>query len=667
MQKTNKYFSFAFFKDTLGRMFIPMLIASIVMVLSSLSTAAQYMLSLILSSGMSSGYIVTLTFFDINPMASNFATLFMPIVTVYAYSFLTKRGESDFYEAIPVTRLAMLVSGALALISVSAVILVVSTVVPLIILIPCYGKIITVSLGRVIISLLATVLASVLAVFASIVAISVTGKISNAIATSFVLLCAPRLIMGIINLILEFLNLSLVTGHIIPFFNNEYNLFTAIIVNNIDAVTNPWAYPYSIVLAAFYFALAVLLFTRRKSEFATHPYANQFSEQMTKIVACTILVLCGILFFAIDIYLIFLTVIMCLIAVGGYFISSVVAARKEKNFRQSMIAFPIFIAVNALIVIFIVAAHFILASYSPTKDEITSASVVVGDTSGNYYYDEYVDLRSEDIEITDKTVHEIVATALERGIDLDSYMYNMVTMKIKTGNKTAYRYLYLTDDEFAEINMARSMDDDYEKLWMEVSEGAENVSIYNNGIEIAGDDAMAILTAMENEINSIGFANWYSYFMYETPVAYIEYTVYYAGSELHITLPIPESLTETVSLYEQTYNRLRLDAYNQMKEALYNAVNDSDGLEVYFYYFSKEYYYTIETDICKSNPDSQQIVDTLISMISLEDTGDYENTIEINYYSNGLSYEYYYGSYSVADNVTESQVIEFFETYGYSY
>ncbi len=669
MKKISNYFSYSFYKDTLVRVRIPMIIGICLMTLNSVSSAMTLLLSYLLSSSSAIDYAIAVEFFDINSSASVFVTVFMPIVTVIAYSFLTKRCDSDFYESLPVTRRAMLISGALALISSSVVILLVSTAVPLLILIPCYGKTVTLSFGRVLLSLLACILGSILAVLAALVAVSVTGKISDAIVVSFMLLCAPRLIMGMINFTLELLNPMLVSNHVIPFFNNEYNLFTVLIMDNHAALYSVWPYLYSIVLAAVYFAAAFYLFKIRKSEYATHSFANKYVHHITKITFCTVFVLLGVLILAIDRYMIIISVFLFLLAIGLYFISSVLEARKEKNFISSLKAFPIFILTNAILIVFIVISNLILSSYSPTKDEINSTSVVVSDDRYYYYYDGYVDLRSENIEITDETVRDIVAKALERGADVDTvYLYNQITMKINTKSGTAYRNLYLTDDEYAEINIARSLDDDYEKLWMDISTGAENVSISGgDGITISGDAANSILSTMQSEINEVGFANWYSYYMYEQPVTYISYMVYRNGKTLYVDISIPQSLTETVEKFKEEYAKAKNEAHNHLKDTLYGAITDSDGVEIYLYYWAEKDYYTIDAVISDSNADSQKIVDEFLSLVSL-DMPDYDDhTITVNCYSNDLSTEDIYIVYTLKEGVTESQVVEFFKTYGYSY
>lgn len=669
MKKISNYFSYSFYKDTLLRVRIPMIIGICLMTLSSVSSAMTLLLSYLLSGSSAIDYAIAVEFFDINSSASAFVTVFMPVVTVIAYSFLTKRCDSDFYESLPVTRRAMLISGALALISASVVILLVSTAVPLLILIPCYGKTVILSFGRVLLSLLACILGSILAVLAALVAVSVTGKISDAIVVSFMLLCAPRLIMGMINLTLELLNPMLVSNHVIPFFNNEYNLFTALIMDNHAALYSVWPYLYSIVLAAVYFAAAFYLFKIRKSEYATHSFANKYIHHITKITLCTIFVLLGVLILAIDRYMIIISVFLFFLAIGLYFISSVLEARKEKNFISSLKAFPIFILTNAVLIVFIVISNLILSSYSPTKDEISSTSVVVSDDRYYYYYDGYVDLRSENIEITDETVRDIVAKALERGADVDTvYLYNQITMKINTKSGTAYRNLYLTDDEYAEINIARSLDDDYEKLWMDISTGAESVSVScDDGITISGDAANSILSTMQSEINEVGFANWYSYYMYEQPVTYISYTVYRNGKTLYVDIPVPQSLTETVEKFKEEYAKAKNEAHNHLKDTLYGALTDSDGVEIYLYYWAEKDYYTIDAVISDSNADSQKIVDGFLSLISL-DMSDYDDyTITVNCYSNDLSTEDIYIEYTLKEGVTESQVVEFFKTYGYSY
>ena len=396
MMKSKKYFSFPFFKDIISRIYLPVLIALIATVASSCINTLPYLFILIDGSYLLSGSVTSLSFETVNVFGDTLVTIFVPIVTVYAYAFLMKRCDSDFYGALPITRTAMLTSGVLAVFTTSFAVLIVSTALPLLLLIPCYGKVVTLSFGKFALAFLARVLAMLLAIAAATVAVSVCGKATEAGAVAYLILCAPRLMMWLINSILSLLNPALVSGHIIPFFDNHYNIFTSIMV---DSDIAPIAYLYTLLLTACYSALAWWLFNRRRSERATHKYENTIVAQTVKVTVTTLFILASVALLCIDIYMMCFVVFIVIAAAAYYLGSSISSARKEKDGKASLISLLVLFGLNALIIAFIFIANAIMLSFSPDKDEISSVSVVASENSSYLDFAEYVDLRSENIEI----------------------------------------------------------------------------------------------------------------------------------------------------------------------------------------------------------------------------------------------------------------------------
>lgn len=656
MRKTDKFFSFSFFKDTVHKILIPILIALAATVISSGMTAVTY-----LSFLGETNTRISLSFNEINVFADTFVTAFAPIITIFAFSFLTKRADADFYEALPITRTAILVSGASAIISAGAIILITSTAVPLLLLTPCYGSVVTVSFGRLLLDLLARLLAFILGVAASAVAVSLCGKVTEAGLTAYTILCAPRLLMWLIIASVAALNPTVIYEHIIPLFNNNYNLFSTIMVGS---EISPWAYLYTPVLILGYSALALWLFNRRRSERAAHRYENVIAEQAVKITLTTVFIISGVFLLCKDSFMGCFAAFVFILAVVYYTCSSISEARKEKSGRASLIALPILLGVNLIIILTIFITNAIMLSFSPDKDEISSVSLVSTDNYTYIDFSKYVDLRSENVEIADEEVRAVVADALDRGMDYGGLRdYYEISLKIKVGAFYSYRNVILTKEEYNTLNSARAKSDSFSDMWLDIADGAADVSISAHGTTLSGREAEAVLAAMQDEVRSLGFESWYSIYFSGDSLASISYFVYRGGDQYTVSLPLPSSLSATSEIYRTEMTKARKNYLDAMRAELDAASSDKEGVSLSVSFAGKDFYYYVDEDINSDNILSKDLTERLFSIITYDIPEDDENLITIHLYSDGLI-NTYYAQFALADGVTEQEAInDFFKRY----
>ena len=673
MKNIKSLFSLAFYRDTLSRIrTFGIIIAIIFTALPTLESASYLMAQITAAvSGMKISSITTLSLSDINSYASPFVTVIVPIMTIVAFSFLMKRSESDFYEAIPVNRCAMAVSGMLAVFTSAIFVLSVSSLFPVLVLIPCMGRSVSFLVGKSFIEFLGFVLASALAISAATIAVSVTGTVRNAVLTAAVIIGVPRAIMGIINSSLAYLNASLVQGHIIPIFDNNYNLLTAVFASNNSALFNPWSYLYTALLFIAYAIVAVLLFMRRKSEFATHSFANKAARHAVRIAIATLFSMLGILVICIDVDLIFLAVILFMWSVAVYFIYELVTGKRENTFVSSLVTLPIFVAVNICLGVFIIASNSFFTAYSPSSDEIESVAIVSEPGELMYMeYDDYVILRSENISLDDENSTQTVARALDRVKDgSPGRDYQSVIFKIKTSGGTAYRRLYISQNELKDMNMILAEQLEYESLWLDVSKGAQSPSVYAYGIELEEEASRRILEAAESEIHEMGFARWYEIYTTNTDtVTSINYNIVYNGNSYTIYIPIFESMTKTFELYEQERTKAAQAVIETVKTRLSEALSgEGDSVWLGVTYFGKDNYLTVDEEISPSNERASALVAELVPMISAAPF-DYDGLyVSLSLYDEQLFSESIYIDLAVTDGVSEESLIEFFKKYGYEY
>ncbi len=655
-------FSLPYFKDTLKRcrVFIFVCLAiSIVGVAGSLGTY-YVMLSQYLKGNlaMSPAYM---TLGDVNSFASLFAEILAPILTVTSFSYLTKRNEADFYESLPISRRARAVTGMITAAVASLVIILASSLLAFVGVLPCLGKVISFGFGISVLQLLGYILITLLTVSVATLAVALTGTVKFALLTAFTVLAAPRIILACVNGAVGSLEPTLVSGHIIPLFDNGYNLFTADIVGNTEVFTSPLAFVYTLLLAAVYAVLAVYTFEHRPSETATHTFSKKWVRYAYIILISTVLSSLGLLVAFLGDFFIALGISLIFFAAVVYFIIAAVLGKGEKHGASTVKAFGIFAGVNAVLVAVILISAAILGAYSPSADRIKSVSVISDAAPANVYitYEDYVLLRADDIRLDSEETKKAVAAALDRGSDINAVDHLPITMKIRTGLGSAYRTLYFTDSEYAVVIGELSSNEEYRALWLDVEGEAEYPSADVASRYVLSDE---LLSAVTRDAERMGFDSFYSE-VCEGSRTNMEFSYLYRGSSLTVTLPITEGMTETYEVYKKLYSETVSGYIDEISEKLDRAARgESEHLFLLVSYFDNEENYYFEVEISPSNTKSSATVEQLISFIGTEYT---ENTqLGVDIYEESLFGDWNSYSFGIADGVTYDELMEFFKSYG---
>ena len=660
-----KLFYFPYFKDTLKRLrtfTVVMLVLSVVSVLTSLG--GFYMM---LSEYMKGNFSLAPTHVllsDINSYGALLSGVLAPIVTVFSFSYLTKRSESDFYEALPISRRARAVTGMIA--SATSVLFVIfsSSLVAMLGILPCVGKVVTMGFGISMLQLLGYVLVTVLAVSVAMLAVSVTGTTRMAIFVSFALLFAPRIILACINTAVNMIDPTLVSGHIIPLFDNNYNLLTASLVGNTRVFTSPLAFVYTVLLTGGYAVPAVLLYERRPGEVATRAFVPGPARRVFTILISTVISALGFLVIFLGDFFVFLGAVLLGVSVVVYFASTVVLCRGERRGRAGVISAAAFLGTNLLILCTIFSATAILGAYSPDKDRIKHVSVVSSDNTMDYVsFPEYVFLQAEDIRLDGENTRAAVAAALDRGYDIRVEDYTEATVKIKTWSGYTYRHLYLTDAEHAAIFDELGANEEYRALWMTVTEGESycSVTASSAGYVTSGD----LLDALRRDAERMGYERWSTELSGEGEfVDFMEISTVYKGKSLRISMPLSKNMTETYAVYAEIYKNAVESELSAVKSRLEAAVSgDGDPITLYASYTDSESeFYSVYIEFSEYTEDASAIIDTLLGFVSREPKGNTSLCIELS--DNSIFGEYGFYYYDVADGVEEKSVIEFFKKYG---
>ena len=666
-----KLFSLNLYLDALKRIRLISIVFLAITVFGSVQSAMVYLSSYIYSLP-SQGYnadMESLSLINVSGGAAIYATMLTPIIMIMAMSYLFKRNESDFYESLPYSRGQMLVSSALAVMSVNVLTLLISSGVGVAMILPCLGKTVEYRFLTGLFELLGLLLCSFVSVAIASVAVSVTGTAVNCAIVSFVLIFAPRYILVLLNSSVEALCPTLISGHAIPLFDNGYNMLTALMTGNNTVLISPASYIYTALLGAAYAALAYGLFLKRKSEHATQPFANKLFRHIASVLPALVVVSFGIFLVALDVGLIVVTIFFLPVALGAYFAYSLITARKGE-WLSTLKVLPIFIGASVLAAVTVVFSANLFNAYSPTAEEIHSVSIIAPETDiwhSHIDYSDYVSKRAKNVVITDTESKEIIERAIERGVDLDSHTsYTPVNFKINTGYDS-YRTLYLTNEEYTAIITELAKNEEYKSLWLTVNEGATNISI-SDIVSIQGADAEQILATLADEVAECGFEKWFSVYTDADAIAMLRYYVELEGRSYIVSLPITEEMPRSCSLYLEKYRENVGQLFLDMQAAINSCVSGT-GEELFATFnFTTEdkTNYWIDYDLTVGDEEMQTVFNEIITLLSVDPVGGYDDTVYLNLHTDSSFSRRYYGNFKVPKENME-RLTEIFEEYGETY
>jgi len=670
--KMRKLFSSSFYKDTLLRIRGMSIVLTVLSCAFAALKCAPYLLSYLsslVSHGNSESYMSPVTLIDVNSFMTTFSCIIVPIMTGKALGFLFKRNEADFYDALPISRSTMMTSALLAVATCSAFALAASSVVSILVLAPCFGKTVYFIFGMSMLQLLSLLLCILLSAAAASLACAVTGTSGAATFTAAVIIAAPRLLLLLINNAIYNLGDGAVKGEVIPLFDNNYNLVTAFLFGDKNtASSNPFAYLYTVLLTAALAFLAVVIYSRRKSEAATHPFANSIARHFVAITSSLIISAGAMVLFCIEGYLIGLSVFLFLLSLAAYFIIELAFGKKEKKLVKALKVLPIFLAVNFVIGAFIGLGGAVFNSYEPEAEDIDYVSVVQPEASfvGYYDFEQYVALKSDSIRLRDEEIRSIVSEAFGRDPDdltPGEEWYENVVFKIKARGRARYRALNLYPAEYEKVSNRLCAVEEFREVWMNVSEGAMNPSVYHGDYDLEGEAGERVLATLQAEINEIGFDEWFERYRFGDYETNINYTAIHNGKAVTVSLRIPTSMTKTVAVLEHE----RLNKANALLEELRALVAKASGggdLYISADLFSVKNYYGVYLDFSDNRARAEEFANELLGMISI-DVINYDKpyvSLKIGG-SSVFSSDYTYASFAFRDDLGEEDIVSFFKKY----
>lgn len=535
-----------------------------------------------------------------NPAIIAVFLVIAPVMVFILFGFLNKRKSSDFYHAIPHTRLSIFLSFYGAVMTWVAIMIVTSSVCA-IISYAIFPQFFFPQYSALLLFILTCFVISTLVVGASLIAVSLSGTTATNVLLTLLILYLPRITLTTLNTALMSSLPILPSGHGFPLLDNSYNLLFHFLSNffngklfrgnqMIKSMTSVHGLIYTAVLAVIFTVLAAILFICRKSESAERSAPSKRLQATYRIIVTMIVCLfaCMSIFYLthskhynIDSE-VFGIVVLYIVALIVYFAYELISTRKWKNLLRALPGLGIVAVLNVAILGLLGGLRASSLSFTPDADEIKSISVISTDESNHddYYLSEYsfyayIQTQMHTIQLDTPESKEIIVASLSdcvkilkengtnyyrEGINNSDYK-NPITVKISTATGNHYRTVYVTPKDFNLIANQLSNDQQYLDLYMTIPKpiarygSRSDIYVRGNGWKnfypSSNKEGENLLNTLQEEITAMGFDKWFQWVSdfssYSDSIAYVYYTVE-SGETIFIPINAVD-MPQTYKLY----------------------------------------------------------------------------------------------------------------------
>ena len=305
----------------------------------------------------------------------------------------------------------------------------------------------------------------------------------------------------------------------------------------------------------------------------------------------TLLVMNGETYFGIALYV---------LAVIVYFSYEILSTLKWKNIVRSLPALGAVVVLNLAVFGIITCATTVARNYRPEAEDVSSVRIMNLTGTGNDAG--LVTNAISKVEITDKETVKTVTDALKFNLDFyndrkalpysyaefknsrykEENTYIQVTVALKDGCITRYRFLCITPDELDTIAKRLAENDECREAAMTLPKavyGSVSIGSLSSTGNIPKKELMRVIDVFQDEIRENGFETWMRQLMFEGSF-YVDWSMCermfirydYGSSDNMMQLPIsanlyPETFKAVCDLTWDTFSELD-DVTNVMDKAL---------------------------------------------------------------------------------------------------
>ena len=482
--------------------------------------------------------IRVMTLMTINPALMMVMFLFGALLMAHVFRFLHQRNSSDFYHAIPQTRLCLYVSFFASAIAWMTILLAVPAIVGSV-LFAVQRAYFRVQISEILRTFFHLWVGSLYIMSIVAVALSLTGTMFSCVIVSCMICFLPRLYVWVVeNIVAGSLPMVPASTNLIPHFALGLNIplgyalsFSYLFTGGMGAAEynalSSWqSLVYTGTLTVILILLGAVLFQKRKSESAAQASANRFLQGVFRFLAAftASLLPLGMLFevteagekfSALDREEIFWIVLLYILVLVVYFVYELITTRKWKNLVRIIPGILFIFAADAAVFLGMAGLQKAHASFEPTAEEIESVSFK---DMRNYYSRNYFSVSQNQLELQSEPARKLVSEGLSRVLEsVRKYGYlnntsieNMphyetVEVSIRSGGQLYSRYIFLTYEEMetltSEMGKIQGLVDVYQKL----PEKPVYVTIYG----LTEEKAMDVYRTMAKEMAELPFEKAY--------------------------------------------------------------------------------------------------------------------------------------------------------------
>ncbi|MDE6209499.1 MAG: hypothetical protein K2M73_07490 [Lachnospiraceae bacterium] len=549
------FYNFKIYKESFKQLRVIGIIMTAIMVLIGAVIPISEYIDVI--NGINMGfypndYMSLISSYDICDIYYIIFILAAPILTLFAYNFLTSRNSCDFYHSIPHKRSCIFFSILSAIITWISIIFVSCTVV-LLGFFAIFSNHLVFNSTPLLIGAVNCFINSLLVVASISLACTITGTTLNNILVSGIIMFFPRILIYVCINLISSSNPFLINFDTFFLFKIDTNMLIGALANvisyrSIINLADFGAYTiYTLILVIIYFGIAAFLFCKRKSETAGTSSVSSILQTIFRVCIGIVVTLPsiswiysiyngsepfnGVMEFA------FVIIINFIIAIVIMFIYEIITTRKIKKALKALIFSPILIAVDALIIALLIFAQYKTLNLVPDTDEVDYICLY----NNNNYYSDYFDIKRSTIKIENKEAIDFFVSSLQQNIDKYkenpsnwddySYYYKIIPITFNCNGTDYSRYIYFNNSEYNNAMAKINNNININSIYLDLPSLDENYTIIAN-------DSSGLSTELLNKIYTV-----YREEILSNPEPYLDYM---NNSE-------DKSYQSFISIYFQTY------------------------------------------------------------------------------------------------------------------
>ena len=467
-----------------------------------------------------------LDFIDIHPILFASFCVLAPLMTLYLFQFLNRRNASDFYHAIPETRLCLFFSFIAAILTwvMGTAVVTTGLAVGFHVLFPAFF---VVNFCSVLTALFNILSGCVLVTACVALAMCVTGTLFTNVMVSLMLIFVPRLLILFLNVsVTEALPL-IPSNHFVFLLDSSCNVPVGAVLGALglgtfsNVVSSLGSGLYTLVLGMLYLAAGAVLFHRRRSEAAGQAAPNRILQAAYRLALA--MIPCAFACYGIFHGIVwkeegelFSYVVIYIIALVVYFLYEIITTRKWKNLLRAIPVLGVLAVLNVALIGGMVGLYHSVLSFSPGAEDITSIRIV----SPNKYTD-YFTARAQEIEIKNLDVNQVVARQLSYTVDVCrssprkyyTQYSNMTTacVAIRTGASVHYRNILMSAEDYQALSAPLAEIPAFREIYQKLPRlGYDSTTVTIPNRTISRQAVQEIYQMMCDEVAALPFEQWYA-------------------------------------------------------------------------------------------------------------------------------------------------------------